>query len=265
MQITEPEITKYAAYRQAQAKRVTPAGEIPSVNSSINRETQILLKALRLAHRARLLVHVPHVDLLKERPARSGFVTLDTFEAIRKRLPADVQVIAVLGHTYGMRHDEILSLDWDRHIDFETKQIILHHGETKTDAPRTLKMTAEVEVLLHEQRARIRAQLGHMVDYVFPVLPGPRAGAALGTRRRGFRRAWLNATKGAGVPGLRFHDLRRSAVRNLVRAGVPEKVAMTVSGHKNASVFSRYNIVSKEDQHDATSKLEQFYRNGGAA
>ena len=171
----------------------------------------------------------------------------------------------MLGHTYGMRHGEILGLDWDRHIDFEAHQIRLQHGETKNEEGRTLRMTEEVEVLLREQRARVRSALGRITDCVFPILPGVRRARRPGARRNSFPRAWRAATKAAGLAGLRFHDLRRSAVRNLVRAGVVEQVAMTVSGHKNASVFRRYNIVSKDDQQDATAKLQAFYRNGGVA
>jgi len=75
---------------------------------------------------------------------------------------------------------------------------------------------------------------------------------------REFRKSWASACKAAGVAGRLFHDLRRSGVRNLIRAGVPQSVAMAISGHTTTSMFRRYNITDEADLRDAVARVAAY-------
>jgi integrase len=146
-----------------------------------------------------------------------------------------------VGYNFGWRVSELLSMRV-RQIDLASRTIRLEVGETKNDEGREVEMTPLVYALVQQC---VTGKQGE--DSVFT--------RENGNPVRDFRGAWEKVCKEAGVPKLLFHDLRRTAVRNMVRRGIPERVAMTISGHKTRSIFDRYNIVSKSDLHEAAKKL----------
>lgn len=75
-------------------------------------------------------------------------------------------------------------------------------------------------------------------------------------------KGWAKGCNNAGLAGLHFHDLRRSAVRNMERAGIPRNVAMAVSGHRTEAVYRRYDIVNSQDLRNAAAKMETYLSEG---
>jgi integrase len=158
-------------------------------------------------------------------------------------------------YTFGFRSSELVELRVEQ-INLTDRSICLDPGETKNDDARTIRMTQEVYNLV---AACISGKKKD--DCVFTQGGEP---------VEDFRGAWWALCAKAGLgkfvkaendrlrwKGLLFHDLRRSAVPDMVRAGIPDVVSMKISGHRNRSVFDRYNIVSKSDLVDAASKLEK--------
>ena len=102
----------------------------------------------------------------------------------------------------------------------------------------------------------LKREQGIIVRHVFCYTKGKKTGKQI--TESGFNKAWRLARTGAGCPGRIPHDFRRTAVRDLVRAGVPERVAMQLTGHKTRAVFERYNIVSPGDLRDAARRLDSY-------
>jgi integrase len=133
--------------------------------------------------------------------------------------------------------------------------IRLRPDNSKTKEGRVLALAGELGSIISEQW-KLREFRGPDKTAAFSLYVFHRKGEAIGE----FRKAWSSACKAAQLEGRLFHDLRRTAVRNMVRAGVPERVAMSISGHKTRAIFDRYNIVSEGDLRAAMEKTEQYLK-----
>jgi integrase len=247
------EVTRYAEARQAEG----------AANATINREISVLSKMLKVAYRNNKLARLPLFERLQESPPREGFFEREEFLNVRKRLHDDLQAAVTLYYTAGWRLAEGLPLA-RRQLDLTAGTLRLDPGQTKNDDGRIIYLTAELKGLLAAQVERVKAlerRLGRIIPWLFPHLRHAsvtkrRGQATLGEPMGQFRRRWNRACREAGVPGRLVHDLRRRAVRNMVNAGVPERVAQTVSGHKTRSVFDRYHIVSPGDLKDMARRMD---------
>lgn len=249
---------------------------------TINRSVSALRRMFNLAKKQSKLREVPYFPMVKESAPRQGFFEREQYDALFSALPDYLRLPLALGYFTGMREGEILGLRWNQ-VDFLSGIIRLQAGETKNGEGREIPVAPQLLDLLRKQHKTRRAEC----EYVcFRIERGVAA------QIQGFRKAWYAACVKAGLgrmepvldatgepvlasprvdrknpkakpkmvyTGAIFHDLRRSGVRNLVRAGVPERVAMRISGHKTRSVFDRYNIVSQNDLAEAGRKLGLFH------
>jgi len=213
--------------------------------ATVNRELAALRRAFTLAREDGKITAVPHVRLMAEHNARQGFVTATEFETIMAHLPPYLTDLVRFAFTIGWRKGEILTLKWSD-VDRERQQITLRREHSKNEEPRVVPLVGELAEII-ERRWAARGTSGHVFH---------RAGRPI----RDFDVAWENACTAAGKPALLFHDLRRSAVRNLVSSGVDESVAMKITGHKTNSVFKRYRIVAVEDMRAALTRTEAAIR-----
>ena len=154
--------------------------------------------------------------------------------------------------------DEVLPLKWHQ-VDLDAGEVRLEPGTTKNKDGRTFPLTDELGAMLKAQQVeheRLK-KAGHIFPNVFfrEVAQG-RGGELKPKAITSLNKAFKAACRAAGCPGKIAHDFRRTAVRNLVRAGISERVAMMMTGHKTRSVFERYNIVSGGDLKDAARLLD---------
>ena len=135
-------------------------------------------------------------------------------------------------------------------IDLGQRVIRLEPGTTKNKEGREVLMTNAILQLL---TALVEGK--QVADCVFTRDNGKPV--------RDFRVTWQNACARAGVPGLLFHDLRRTGARNLRRAGLSEGLIMKLGGWKTRSVFDRYNIIDRRDMTNAVRQLEKHEKIAG--
>jgi integrase len=231
-----------------------------AMNGTINRELTVIRRAFNLALQSEKIATAPYIELLKENNVRKGFFEREQLEAVLKKLEGDgrdrerLRPMLRFAYITGWRiRSEVRHLKWLQ-VDFDKEEVRLEPGETKNGEGRVFPFTEELRQILEEQRATKKAleKDGKICPYVFHKKNGEFIGD--------FKHAWTTACEAAGLPGRIPHDFRRSAVRNLVRAGVPETVAMKMTGHKTRSVFDRYNITSDADLVTAAQKLDAYSR-----
>jgi integrase len=234
--------------------------EAHASNAEINRELAVLKRAFRLAMKSGKLLSIPYIPKLDESNVRTGFFERDQFEAVRVALPPSMQAVATFAYHTGWRMpSEILTRQW-HHVDRVHRVVRLEPGETKNRKARIFpygdlpELRNAIEAQWAESK-RIEKERGIICPWVFHDDKGENFLDRGGDACKPFRKAWRAACVAAGCPGRIPHDFRRTAIRNFVRAGIPEKVCMDLSGHTTRSIFDRYNVVNEADLQNAVSML----------
>jgi len=221
-----------------------------AANATVNRELAALKRMFNLGLEAEKIHRKPYIPMLKESNARQGFFEYGEFVAFRDALPDYFKPVVTFAYYTGWRKQEILSLRWNQ-VDLNARAVRLNAGTTKNDKGRLVILDGELLEAIQGQWERRKVA---EIPGQSPTLLCPYVFHRDGKPIRDFRKAWNKARKETGLAGKILHDFRRTAVRDMVRAGVHERVAMTISGHQTRSVFDRYNIVSENDLKEAARR-----------
>jgi len=216
-------------------------------NDTVNGSLRLLRRMLNIAHEDKKIQVVPKIRLLKSSPARKGFLAKEQFDSLLSFLPVNLKPLVTFLYYCGVRLGEAEQIEW-RQIDLGAALIRLEEDQTKNSEARTVPLP---DVLV-EMLEQVEPKEGTVFDTTNLRKAWQKAcvAAALGT---------FIEVEGKADPrytGLIIHDLRRSAIKNLMKAGVNEKVAMKISGHKTRTVFDRYHIVDTEDVVDAMRRVQ---------
>ncbi len=239
--ITEDRLNAYIIHRKQQE----------AANATINRELAALKRAFRLA--GKKVGEPPRFQMLRESNTRKGFFEAEQFQEVLRHLPEALKPVFQVAYLTGWRvPSEILTRRW-QHVDFESNWLRLEPGETKNEDGRMFPLIPELREVLAAQRERTRQlelATGRVIPWVFH-----RNGLPI----KDYYGGWDKVCRLAGFPDRVAHDLRRTAVRNLERAGVSRSAAMRMTGHKTESVYRRYAIVDETMLREGADKLAAYH------
>lgn len=197
------------------------------------------------------LPRVPIIDMPRVNNARQGFFEEADLQAILPHLPSHARNLIEFLYLTGWRTSEALRLLWSD-VDWKRRTVWLRDSKNREPRIFPFKYHARLEDVLRRQRDLVSdwaRKETRLCPAVFPWHGKP---------MQKLRRSWKTACRAAGMPDRLVHDFRRTAVRNLIRAGVQQAIAMKITGHKTSSIFRRYLIVDEELLAQATGAVADY-------
>ena len=210
---------------------------------TVNREIALLHRAFQLGYQQDppLVARVPHLPKLTEGEPRKGFLKPEHYRKLLTELPKELKLLFVVAYHVGLRKGALLRIKWEQ-VDVAAYCIWI-------EGKRANRKSEPVAVPIYGDMKTYLEMQPRTSEFLF----------ARGSKPiRDFRMSWNLACQAADVPGLLFHDLRRTAVRNLRRAGVAESVIMNITGHRTRGDFERYNITDQTDTMEAGKTADEY-------
>ena len=236
--------------------------------STVNRHLSYLRSGYVTGYKRRtprLVDFVPAFPIEDESyNVRKGFLTFEGYKKLLRELPVSLKPLLVCGYHVSSRKGELMKIRWSQ-VDLREGLIILDPFDTKNRTGRALPIYGDMMKVLTAQK-KIRDEQFPNCEYVFfwhtedAMIAHGGQRSVPGTPIRVFRKSWIKAVTAAGYPGLLFHDLRRTAERNMTKAGMDQAMRMKISGHKTPSMSLRYNIIVAADIAEERSKLDAWFR-----
>lgn len=227
-------------------------------HATANRELGYLKAALHREQEAGRVVKIPHVRRVSEKDnVREGFIGREEYERLLGELPASLKAIFVCAFHTGARLGELKQIRWQQ-VNWERNVIELRPKTTKNSEGRWIPIWGDMREYLQRQWGEM-LEMGEPSESVFFWWREYAARALPGTPLKDFRFGWARACERAGLKGLLFHDLRRSAIRFADQdAGISPSLVMLMSGHKTDGVYRRYNIRGARDIEKVGQQLDSY-------
>jgi integrase len=243
-QISGDLIVRYVGWRQEE-------GAAPA---TINRELGALRRALRLAQSAGKVAFRPEIPMLPEDNRREDFFEADEYQAVLDNLPEYLRPVIQTAYITGWRINSEILTRQKHHVDLDSGCLRFEPSGANDEKGRSFPLTAELRKVLTrqlEKTAELEQKAGRIIPWLFH-----RDGKPI----KDFRKAWTAACQRADVVGKVPDDFRRTAVRNLERAGVSRSAAMMMVGHRSESIYRGIAIADEVVLNESAAKLAAFHQ-----